>query len=252
MTTAKNNPWILRSRPVPAPRLRLVCFPHAGGGAGIYRSWANDLPAEVEVCAIQLPGRETRLSETPFTRLGPLVEQLASAIDSVGDRPFVFFGFSMGALVGFELARLLRRRQRPLPGRLLVAARAAPQLPLRDPPIHAWPDAAFVAEVCRRYNGIPQPVLQEPELLQLLLPMLRADCAVIETYQYAAEEPLTIPITAFGGQDDTSVAPARLDAWREQTTREFRVETFPGGHFFLNTARSDLLNSIRAEVTSHL
>jgi len=202
----------------------------------------------VELWAVQPPGRETRLQEPAFRHMEPLVEQVAEVLAPLLTKPFALFGYSMGALVSFEVARLLRRRGAPGPVRLLVAARAAPQVPHSQPPIHPWPDDAFVAEVCRRYNGIPQAVLREPELVELFLPLLRADCELIETYVYRPEAPLDCPISAFGGCDDGGVSPAMLEAWREQTRAEFRLRLLPGDHFFLNTARPSLLRVVVADL----
>ncbi|UCC54021.1 MAG: thioesterase, partial [Anaerolineaceae bacterium] len=157
-------------------------------------------------------------------------------------RPFAFFGHSLGARVGFEVARSLRRQGKPLPAQLFVSACPAPQLP-SGRPIHMLPKAAFLAELQRR-NGIPQEVLAHPELLELLLPMLRADFMVIETAVYRSEPPLNFPITAFGGIEDPIVSRGALEAWEEQTSGPFNMVFFAGDHFFLRTAEDQLLQTI--------
>ena len=165
MTASVSDPWIACRKPRPQARLRLFCFPYAGGGASIFRTWPDGLPADVEVCPVQLPGRGTRLMERPFTQLSPLVEALAQALLPLLDKPFAFFGHSLGALVSFELARHLRRQYGVHPVRLFVSACRAPQIPHRDRPIHTLPEAEFLAEL-RRLNGTPAEVLEHEELMR--------------------------------------------------------------------------------------
>jgi medium-chain acyl-[acyl-carrier-protein] hydrolase len=181
--------------------------------------------------------------ERPFTQLEPLVPTLASALFPYLDKPFAFFGHSMGGLVSFELARLLRREYGLSPVHLFVSAHRAPQVPDPDAPIHALPNPEFLQEL-RRYNGTPEAVLENAELMQLLLPTLRADFAVVETYAYTPEQPLDCPITAFGGLDDREVSSDELEAWREQTNASFVLKMFPGDHFFLDSAKPLLLQSL--------
>ncbi len=181
--------------------------------------------------------------ERPFTQLEPLVPTLASALFPYLDKPFAFFGHSMGGLVSFELARLLRREYGLSPVHLFVSAHRAPQVPDPDAPIHALPNPEFLQEL-RRYNGTPEAVLENAELMQLLLPTLRADFAVVETYAYTPEQPLDCPITAFGGLDDREVSSNELEAWREQTKASFVLKMFPGDHFFLDSAKPLLLQSL--------
>ena len=247
MTPASaTGPWLAVPRPNPSAPSRLFCFPYAGGGASVYRRWADTFPPSVELCAIQLPGRETRFEEPTFDRLPPLVEALGRALGPALDRPFTFFGHSLGALVNFELTRWLRRLGRPLPARLLVSARRAPQLPSHEPPIHALPEPAFRRKL-RRLDGTPAAVLDNDELMALVLPVLRADFAVGETYAYTPEAPLDVPVTAFAGRGDPLASPEQMEPWRDQTTAAFRLQVFPGGHFFLNTATAALLEAVARE-----
>ncbi len=241
------NSWIAFRRPNPQARLRLFCFPYAGTGAAMFRSWPDRLPAYVEVCPVQFPGRGTRLMETPFTRLLPLVEALGQALVPLLEKPFAFFGHSLGALVGFELARQLRRQSGVQPVRLFVSAARAPQLPPRHRPIHALPEAQFLEEL-RRLNGTPGEVLEHAELMQVMFPILRADFAVYETYAYSSEPPLPCCISSFGGLQDQRVSRDDLDAWREQTSASISMRMFPGDHFFLNTAQPLLLRALSQEL----
>ncbi len=240
------DPWVMRPRPHPRACLRLFCFPYAGGGASVYRGWADALPPQFEVCPIQLPGRESRLAEPPFTRLSSLVEHLAAVLEPYLQLPFAFFGHSMGALIGFELARHLRRDGVCGPEHLFVSGHHAPQLPDPYPPIHHLPEAAFLRGL-QRLNGTPEAVLQNSELMQLLLPMLRADLQLSETYCFTPEQPLNCPITAFGGSEDSNLTRRVLTPWQDQTQDTFTLHFFPGDHFFLHTARAALLQVISQE-----
>jgi medium-chain acyl-[acyl-carrier-protein] hydrolase len=235
--------WVSCPRPNPLANLRLFCFPYAGGGALTFRTWCDRIPATVELCSVELPGRGTRLQEPLFTRLTPLVEAIAPALLPYLDKPFAFFGHSMGAMICFELTRLLRLEYNIIPVHLFVSGRRAPQIPNQKPPIHALPEALFIEEL-RRLNGTPEAVLENRELMELVLPILRADFAIVETYTYINEPALECPITVFGGLQDREVERENLEAWQEQTRAAFALQMFPGDHFFLNSAQAMLLESL--------
>jgi len=241
------KPWIIRPRPNPKAALRLLCFPYAGAGASAFRTWPDALPASVEVFAIELPGRDTRAKERPLQQMSGLVTALADAIDPVLKAPFAIYGHSLGARIGFALARELRRRARPAPAQLFVSGHRAPQLP--DPaPMSALSEAQLIARL-RRLGGIPDAVLDDAELVAYFLPIIRADIGLLETEVYDDQPPLACPITAFGGVTDERATIEELDAWREQTSAEFEREMFPGGHFFIQTARSAVLGSLSQQLT---
>lgn len=239
--------WIKCPRPNPQARLRLFCFPYAGGAASLFRTWADRLPDTVEVCAIQLPGREERHREPLFTDLPSLIAALSADFTAFLDRPFALFGHSVGALVCFELTRHLRQQNDPMPLHLFAAGRRAPQLPDTTPALHNLPDDRFIAEL-RSYNGTPEIVLQNAELMDLFLPILRADFALNETYRYTAQLPLNCPISALGGLADHTVSLDSLKAWQMQTTASFDLQMFPGGHFFLKDAQDQLLQTIAQQL----
>jgi medium-chain acyl-[acyl-carrier-protein] hydrolase len=241
--------WFTSQRPNARARLRLFCFPYAGGGAAIYRLWPQSLPSDVEVCVAQLPGRGTRLREQPFTSLDALVEAAAEAIAPSLDKPFALFGHSMGAMISFELARRLRELDQPQPAQLFISGRRAPQLPVNDPISYNLPEAELRTELLR-LNGTPREVLEHPELMELMLPLLRADFSVVETYVYRPGVPLECPLTAFGGLRDSEVSRGQLEAWREQTASEFVLRMLPGDHFFLNDPQSQplLLSAIAKDL----
>lgn len=231
LNTSSLDSWLICPKPNPDAQIRLFCFPYAGGSANIFRRWSNHLPNTIEVCAVELPGRGMRIKLPPFTQLEPLITELASVLKPKLDKPFAFFGHSMGGLVSFELALLLRKKYGINPNHLFVSAHRAPQLVDPKPPIHNLPEAEFIAEL-RRLNGTPQTLLENEELMQLFLPILRADFAVLETYVYTQQAPLNIPITAFGGLEDQEVSRDQIQAWQEQTSASFALHMFPGDHFF--------------------
>ena len=239
--------WLSGPPPSANARLRLFCFPYAGGGASAYRTWAQDLPAGVDICPVQLPGRESRLLEQPYTRIGDLIHTLLDVLWPYFDRPFAFFGHSLGALICFELARQLRQQRGLSPVHLFVSGRRAPQLVDPDRPIHGLLEAEFVEEL-RRLGGTPEAVLQDADMLQLILPVLRADFAMCETYAYAGWDPLDCPITALGGWQDPKARCDELAAWHEQTQAGFRLQMFPGDHFYLRSAHDLLLETLAQEL----
>jgi medium-chain acyl-[acyl-carrier-protein] hydrolase len=237
--------WFVR-RGSDEPALRLFCFSYAGGGSAVFRSWNDHLPELVEVCAVQLPGRESRAAEHPYRRLSPLVDDLFKAIEPLLDKPFAFFGHSMGALVAFELARRLRRAGAPQPERLFLAAFRAPQLPSPNIRIYHLPDE--VLKTVLRKEGTPPEVLENEELMRALLPTLRDDFELCDTYEFAAEPPLPVPMSVFGGQQDVRVGRADLEQWKEQAGAEFSLTMLPGSHFFVHSAQDLLLAQLSAEL----
>ena len=220
--------------------MHLFCFPYAGGRALNYRYWSNNLPVNVEVCAIELPGRGTLLKETPFTRIKPLIETIAEKILPKLDKPFALFGHSMGALISFELAHFLRNKYGINPVHLFVSAHRAPQIISKKPPIHSLPETEFLAEL-HRLNGTSKEILENRELMELFLPILRADFEVLETYTYQSLPSLECLITAFGGLSDSEANIDELEAWGKQTKSTFSLKMFQGDHFFIHSAQSQLL-----------
>lgn len=226
-------------RPVARPATRLFCFPYAGGSASAYRGFGAALPADVEAVAIELPGRGARFTEPTFRHLGPLLAALADDLGPFLDVPFAFFGHSMGGLIAFELARLLRRRGGPQPARLFLSSCPAPGTRERPRPLHTLPDAELVEEM-RGYGGLGAEVLGSPELLELLLPMIRADFEVVDTWVSPEEAPLEIPIATLHGTSDT-VSRAQAEAWRAHTRGPFAVHVFPGNHFYLREQEREVV-----------
>lgn len=247
-----NNKWIPFYKPNPQAKLRLFCFPHAGGGASAYRLWNEELPPEIEVFPVQLPGRENRVMDPPLNDIDLLVATLGNALLPYLEKPFAFFGHSFGSLISFELGRFLRKRHGLQPVHLFVSGYQAPPIENKLPPMSHLPDDEFVAQL-RELNSTPEAVLKHQELLELLLPVLRADFALYEKYVYHPEEQLNCPISAFGGCKDDLVFEDDLKAWRNHTTNAMTVRMYPGDHFYLHgAARKALLEAISHDLQQHL
>ena len=239
------TPWLRIRQPNSNIRLRLFCFPYAGGAASIYRTWHQHLPTYIQVCAVQLPGRENRIRERPFTKMGELVQALMPSLLPYLDKPFALFGHSMGSVIVYELAQQVRQQTGQTPTHLFVSARRAPFLPNPEAPIHALPtDELFLAELQRRYNNVPAALFQDAELRDLFVPLLRADFKLVERYQYKKTTPLSCPIVAFGGESDGYATRAELMAWQELTHDKYALHLLPGGHFYLNAHTQALLTYI--------
>lgn len=230
---------IVRLRPVSVPRVRLVCFPFAGGSAAAFHRWGQDLPDDIELIALQYPGRGGRFREPGMTNLSALVDDAYAAVQSLGDVPLVFFGHSMGASVAFELTRRLQREHSAQPLLLFLSGRAAPDSRASLGERHKLPDAALLAHL-RDLAGTPDEILNNQDLLDLLLPVLRSDLQAIETWQSDDPSPVAAPIVVFGGLDDPIVSVTMLDGW-SKFTRAFQKRVFPGNHFFINEHQSLLL-----------
>ena len=234
------KPWLGFHKLNPHSSLRLLCFPYAGGSAQIYREWQKGFPSNIEVCAIQLPGRGHRLAEEAFVNAHELVKVAVEDLLPIIDRPFALFGHSMGATIAFEFAHRLREKCGVEPEHLLISSRRAPHLP-SDRITYNLPEAEFVAELSQ-LNGTPREVLEHPELMALLMPLIRSDFQLIQTYEYTPKSPLSCPLTVIGASDDEEISDDKLEAWREYTTGEFSLQIVPGDHFFINSSRPHLLN----------
>lgn len=243
--------WITIPKPNARAKIRLFCFPYSGAGASIYYPWVEVLPPAIEICPVQLPGRGSRISEKPYTSLDDLIPEMERSLKPYFDKPFAFFGHSMGALIGFELSGLIQENGDDMPVILFVSGHNAPHLPDKTEPIHDLPEHEFVAQI-KSMNGTPDELLEDPELRDLLLPILRADFSVCETYTYRDKTPLDCSICACGGLGDPYVDRDGLKAWSNHTGKEFSLRLFPGNHFYLNDVRIYLLQAIAQEINTML
>jgi medium-chain acyl-[acyl-carrier-protein] hydrolase len=233
----------------PDARIRLFCFPFAGGGMSAFNSWGAVLGVTTELWGVQMPGREDRLLDPPLTRVRDALDVLVPAMLPCLDRPFAFFGHSMGAILCVELARALQRMNAPRPRHVFVSAcQPLHRREVSEPYLHELPDDALVDEL-RRMDGTPEQVLASPELMALLLPTFRADLALIETYHYLPGPALACPLSAFGGVEDPEVSPEDLAGWAELTTGAFDAQVFRGGHFYITANRDALLEGIERRLS---
>ncbi len=235
--------WFFCNKPKHHASMRLFCFPFSGGGASIFRSWSDAMGENIEVRAVQLPGRESRFMEQRETDLSLLVSNIVDALQDYLDKPFAVFGYSLGALLAFEVSRELRRRNLAMPAHVFVAALGAPQTPPVHPPIAGLDDENFLQQI--EYYYQPQGEAWENlELREFLLPVLRDDIALSENYVYTDEEPISSPIDAFAGDLDLGAPPDLVQCWSDQTTDKMTYQSFPGSHFFIDTALSAIQQSV--------
>jgi surfactin synthase thioesterase subunit len=241
----RRNPYI-RQAVQPSPRVRLVCMPHVGGGASAFAAWPDRLPAEVEVLAVQPPGREDRLKEKPVARVGSLIAALTHVLRPYSDLPLAFFGHSAGAALAFELAQTLHQSGGAEPVQLFLSGHPAPGAN-RPEQLHDLPDDEFERRV-RSLGGTQDELFADPDMARYLLRVMRADFTLWEKHTASAGEPLPAHITVLGGQQDPRADPAELDAWRTRTRGRFRKSILPGGHFYLNSQRDALLDIITEDL----
>jgi medium-chain acyl-[acyl-carrier-protein] hydrolase len=228
---APRNPWLVALNAPVAPRAQLICLPFGGGSSSAFRAWAALFPAHVQLSAVDLPGRAARFAEPALTAIDQVIAGLGSLPDF--SLPTVLFGHSLGALLAYEWLSHLYESGRQLPVHLVVSGRGPPQTPRTRAPIHHLPDAEFLTEV-RRYQGMPDAVLQHQELVELMLPILRADFTITERYQHRPRGALPVSMLILGGEHDPMVDVTQLHAWRSLSAHASQVETFPGGHFYLD------------------
>lgn len=224
-------------------KIRLFCLPFAGAGASIYNSWLAFMPAEIEIIAIQLPGREDRVFEQPFSRLRPLVRTVAQAIRPYLQIPFAFFGYCCGGLISYELTKELRHRFNTSPVNLFVASQPAPHLPYKFPPIHQLPATEFKQSV-KEIEGTAEEVMVQDDMMELFLPALRADFTIHEQYTYQPGERLNCAIMTLSGTRDPRVNKNDMEEWAQHTSNSFSSHFFEGGHFFVEPNLKDVSNVI--------
>jgi len=242
------SPWLVFYERRPAALLRLFCFHHAGGSASVYRSWVDYLPPSVELVAVQLPGREGRFQEKFITDFDYLVVQLMLAIQPHLDKPCVVFGHSMGSLSGFELIRKMKEMDLVQPHLLISSGRGAPQYPDKDPPISSLPEKEFIQALLKDYSSTLQSVLDNDDLKELFIPQLRADFELCENYQYRQGIEIDCPIVAYAGKEEFDISESDLQGWEANTSNRFSIDRCPGDHFFINSAKDEVLSSINSEL----
>jgi medium-chain acyl-[acyl-carrier-protein] hydrolase len=249
--TQSTRSWIVRLKPSRRPRLRLFCFPFAGCGASVYVPWMKQFPDEIEVCAIQLPGREDRIKEQAFTRITQLATAIAGELRHFIQIPFGFFGHSMGATLAFEVSHSLTTLECRPPTILIAGACPAPHVRRQLSTMSTLPRNELL-EVLERKRGSSAEVLANQEFIDMILPVLRADLEAVETYCYTDRPPLPCPIVAIGGLSDHEVSADLLDAWREQSTGNFVRLAVAGGHLFVLTQPNETMQVVLQHLRRYL
>jgi surfactin synthase thioesterase subunit len=229
--SSTSTAWLLDMAPRKCAAIRLICIPQAGAGPLTFRSWYAYLPQEIEMCGVRLPGREMRLREPPIVDLNALLPQIARALKAKMTGPYALFGHSMGAVIAYEMARYLFASEKRGPEHLFVSGHGAPHLPRDFESLSGLSDAELIDKM-RELGGSPPEVLAHPELMQLLLPVLRSDFTICENYRYVPGPPLPCPITALGGLKDRWVTREAIEAWRVHTRSAFSARMLFGDHFF--------------------
>ncbi|UQA90600.1 thioesterase II family protein [Streptomyces halobius] len=234
-TGDRNSLWIRGVGPATHKdtRVRLVCFPHAGGAASFYHPLATEVGQAAEVLAVQYPGRQDRRGEPACVTIAELADHVHDEIQAWTDRPLVFFGHSMGAVIAYEVTRRMQRQGEHSPLGMIVSGRRAPCLPFPARNVHQHGDAALIEEL-RRQSGTAASLLEDKEVVRMILPSLRGDYRAIETYRHQEGPELTCPITAMTGRQDPGATEEQVRAWRNHTHAAFELRLFPGGHFYLS------------------
>ena len=246
-----NNPWFVSYKSNITIKMRLFCFHHAGGTGSFFKGWKDFFPPEIEIVAIQLPGREARLSESFLTNIDDVIEGVIYSFSKYQDRPFIFFGHSLGGFISFEIVRRLRRLDLCIPKYLIISGQTAPQLPPEKEILHILQDHEFI-EALNKYGGMPEEILRNEELMEVLLPRLRADFTISETYNYIEEPPVNCSILVLGGRNDSTVDHKELIAWGNQTTKKCLIKLFPGGHFFINSFQKLIFRTLENIIQNKL
>ena len=251
MATFQLNPWLVCLRQVPKAQYRLFCIPFAGGDFSIFLTWPDFLPPQAEVFGVELPGSLRRMSEKPLTDMEPLVDGLARALLPHLDLPFAIFGSCTGSFSAFELVLKIRALCGREPAHLYCSSVWAPHLPSRHPPIHRLPKKDFIQSL-DHLGAIPRETLAQPELVQVLLPAIRADFKVAETYTPVNGAQVHCPLTTFCGTNDPMVLAEEAAAWEEETTGPFQLLMLEGDHNLWKTSRETMLSTIKEDMRTHL
>lgn len=245
----QSSPWMFHFQRRPEAKLRLFCFPYAGGSATVFRGWPSKLSDQVELCAVQLPGRQTRIQEQPLTHVEEVLEEVTQDVAVFEEKPFAIFGHSLGAVISFELAWRLLACHQLRPRHVFLSACEAPQFRRTRMALHDLPDRQFERNL-KRYKGTPPEIFRNQEIKQLLFPMLRADFEMAYNYQFSPDRKLDCPVTALGGVRDRTRR-KHLEGWGEHTTGSFRMQMLPGDHFYLGKYEDDLLRVIESELAAY-
>lgn len=244
-TSLIHNKWLVKAQGSTDPDYRVFCFPYAGGSAAVFKNWQKKLGEKVEVISIQLPGRATRLDEPVISSMNPIIEELINAVSHYIDRPYIFFGHSLGSRIAFELVLKFFEQHVRLPDHFIVSASRGPNLPIGIGNIHELSDDEFTTEI-GKLNGTPNIILENKELMKILLPSLKGDFRLAYEYIYKGEIRLKIPISIFTGRQDTAITKKDLKEWNRFFKGQSEITFFEGGHFFLNEEQDSVLKKVQS------
>lgn len=236
------NAWFNIPHPKQNARLRLFCFPYAGGNCNTYLKWAADLAEDIELVAVQPPGRAARINESPISSMPEMIRQLRHFDAVFQAKPFALFGHSLGSKIAYELAATLIRQHIAKPIHLFISGSGAPHVPCNHEPLHSLPEAQFI-EKLEKLNGTPSEILRNRELMALLTPLIRADFKIGDTYQ-AVTSPIHCAFTVFGGDADYDVTREMLHAWHDLSLYRGPVHMVGGDHFFIEQNPLPVINVI--------
>lgn len=248
--TQKPSPSVRIFKPRPNARVRLFCFTYAGGSAQIYKDWGDTLGEDIEVCGIQLPGRAGRFRDARYTSVDAAVAAIVSEIEHLADRPVALYGHSLGAAMAFEMGLALQAKNKA-PHMVIVSGMMSPPNPSLEPAIYHLPDREFREKV-KEFEGTPQEILEHEELMDLMLPLLKADFTMADTYTYQQGRVLDCALVAHGGTEDAHTHEEGIVDWKNYTSGPFNHHVFVGDHFFINAIPDQVLAHIKEQLTASL
>jgi medium-chain acyl-[acyl-carrier-protein] hydrolase len=263
MTWADQHEYARRSKPgsfdpgvrssigASAIRTRLYCLPHAGGTARIFHPWRRLLRADIEICTLEYPGHGCRLGEPLLDTIEQMAQSIADQLVRDRNLPYALFGHSMGSMVAFETCRVLAARGAPMPSLLIASGHRGPRVPRSSPPVHDASHETFI-EHLRELGATPPELFGTPDLLDLMLPILRTDFRACETYLPPKRPPLPVPIAVYGGLGDDDTSRETLLAWQEETSGPCVVRMFPGGHFFIHDSADHVVSALERDIVGAL
>jgi len=228
------NKWFVIPKPNINADLKLICFPYAGGSASTFLPWVKTLPANVELIIIQAPGRGARIGEQAYSDMQILMRDLIKIIPNILNKPYIFFGHSLGSRIAFELVNQLKTLNHALPQHFIASGSRGPHHKSMKEPIYKLPHDEFIEEL-KQLNGTPQAVLENKELMELFLPLLTADFEIADRYCYTGEACFNCPISVLGGEDDVEISLSKLNSWGDFFITDADVQLLPGGHFFIDS-----------------
>ncbi|WDE09214.1 thioesterase [Thalassomonas viridans] len=244
------NKWLVIPKPNPNADIKLICFPYAGGSSASYLPWLSQLPTNVELIMVQLPGRGSRVFEDAFDEMEPLVKQLLKFLPAVLNKPYILFGHSLGSRIAFELALKLKEMAHHLPAHFIASGSRGPHTALKNK-IHNLPDNEFINEL-KKMGGTPDTLLDNNALMELLLPAIRGDFAIAEKYSYSGKETLNCPVSVLGGKDDKGITEADLKSWGNFFASPANVHMVNGNHFFIDSNKDAVLLRLNQIIRSSL